>query len=384
MRSVTVTLALALSLALPLTLLMAACTGGTSRPAAYEETRLLMDTVVRIQACAFDRQQAQQAVTAALDEIARLDHLWNPYLPESEVSRINGQAGQAPVTVSPDTMRVLEVALEVARLSGGAFDPTIGPLVKAWGFAHPAPGQPAESQPAGSQPTGGQPAGAEPGGPHIPGQEDLRRARAAVDYRQLQLDTSASTAFLKQPGMALDLGAIAKGYAVDRAVQVLREHGVEGALVVAGGSVFALGKPSEAGLSAGAGLSPITSAWRIAIQHPRRSDQVLGVIPLRDQAVDTSGDYQRFFEEEGTRYHHILDPHTGYPARLCQSVTVVAPQGVWADALATAIFVLGPEGGLPLLNHVPGSKALVVDTGGKIHASLGFQWEPARQGDHFP
>lgn len=177
------------------------------------------------------------------------------------------------------------------------------------------------------------------------------------------MDPSAGTVELPSPGMALDLGGIAKGYAVDRARSILAAHGVRQALIVAGGNVYGLGS------------APGNRPWKVAVQHPRAPEAVLGVIPARDTAVDTSGDYQRFFEQDGVRYHHILDPHTGYPARRSQSVTVTHPSAAWADALATACFVLGPERGAELIARVPGAAALFVDAQGQLHRTPDLPWE---------
>lgn len=300
-----------------------------------------MDTVAQVEVYGKDREQARRATRAALDEIARLDGLWNPYDPESEISLVNRRAGGEPVPVSRDTVAVLQVALEVARQSGGAFDPTVGPLVRAWGFGEK---------------------------PRLPSPEEIQRARALVSYQEVILDNTRQTVRLARAGMALDLGAIAKGYAVDRAREILRQHGIRSALIVAGGSVYALGS------------RPGGKPWRVAVQHPRQEQAILGVIPLTEGAVDTSGDYQRYFEEAGIRYHHLFDPRTGYPARLCQSATVTHPLATWADALATAAFVLGPQAAPPVLAGIPGAAALLVDERGQLRTVGNLAWEAAPRG----
>ena len=311
---------------------------GCSAAQPYEESRLLMDTVVRIQAYG---PRSREAVEAAFSELTRLDRLWNPYDETSELARVNRSAGNGPVQVSPDTARIIGTALEVAALTGGAFDPTVGPLVRAWGF--------------GTR-------------PRVPPAADIERARALVDYRLVRLHPDAGTVELPLPGMALDLGAIAKGYAVDRAREVLQQYGIRQALIEAGGCVYGLG------------LAPGNRYWRVAVQHPRNPRGFLGVIPVQDMAVDTSGDYQRFFEEGGVRYHHVLDPRTGYPARACQSATVVYASAAFADALATACMVLGPERATVLISRLPGAAALLVDARGGVHRTPGLPWEEAGDG----
>lgn len=301
-----------------------------------------MDTVVRVEAYG---PRAREAVQAALAEFTRLDRLWNAYDPASEIARINAAAGRGPVAVSPDTLQVLRCALEVAALTGGAFDPTVGPLVRLWGFGG------AEGTPSSGD-----------GTRQPPPPEAVARERALVDYRLVKLDPAAGTVELPRPGMALDLGAIAKGYAVDRARAVMRDHGVNRALVTAGGCVFALG------------TAPGGRPWRVAVQHPREPRSVLGVIPVTDRAVDTSGDYQRYFESGGVRYHHVLDPATGCPARACRSATVLHASAAWADALATAAMVLGPARGAAVV-EAAGGAALIVDAEGRLHASPGLPWE---------
>lgn len=313
---------------------------GCPASAPYEESRLLMDTVVRIEAYG---PRAREAVEAAFAEFTRLDQLWNPYDEESELARINRAAGRGPVAASPDTLRVLETALEVAARTGGAFDPTIGPLVRLWGFGEQAAPQP-------------------------PAPTAIARERALVDYRLVRLDAGSGTVELPRAGMALDLGAIAKGYAVDRARAIMQQYGVSRALITAGGCVYGLGN------------APGNRPWRVAVQHPRDSRAILGIIPVRDLAVDTSGDYQRFFEADGTRYHHVLDPRTGYPARACQSATVLHPSAQWADALATACMVLGPERALALVETVPGAALLLVDERGQLHRTPDLPWEEASHG----
>lgn len=304
---------------------------GTSRP--VEKSGIAMDTFVRVKVYGAG---ADQAAEAALEEFKRLDALLDPYDESSEVAAVNRSAGAGPVKVSGDTLAVVERALWYAARTGGAFDPTVLPLVRAWGF----PG---------------------PGTPRVPSREEIQEALALVDYRNVRVDRDGSTITLLKKGMGLDPGAIAKGYATDRAVAVLRERGVRSAVIDAGGNVYAVGtKPRYI-------LRP--TAFTVGIRHPRRPGVVLATARVTDESVVTSGDYQRFFESGGVRYHHILDPATGQPARWFQSVTVIGTSSTDCDALSTSIFVMGEEKGFKLLQDLTGFGAVAVRADGTVVTS---------------
>jgi thiamine biosynthesis lipoprotein len=243
------------------------------------------------------------------------------------VSLINGRAGLEDVRVSGELLSLLVQAVEVSRETGGAFDVTVGPLVALWQFD-----------------VGGK----------VPAPEDLELALGLVDYRGLDLDVKESTVGLAAGGMKIDLGGIGKGFAVDRAANLLLEEGVENAIIDAGGDLRLLGS------------RPGKDFWRIGIRHPRDPARLLVSLDLADRAVVTSGDYERFFMAGGKRYHHLLDPATGLPAEGCQSVTVVAGDTASADAYATAAFVLGPRRGLELLRRLPGVEGIIVDREGGV------------------
>jgi thiamine biosynthesis lipoprotein len=302
------------------------------QPAAGEQlrrSRLLMGTMVEIVVYGDDAGRLEQAVDAAFAEMTRLERLLSRHFADSDVSRLSAATRGAEVTA--ETAAVIELGLEVAQRSQGAFDLTLGQLKRLWGFD-------AEKT-------------------EIPARAAVAAALDGIGPRALQLDGLRVTK--RSPGLALDLGGIAKGYAVDRAIAVLKEHGVSSAAVNAGGDMYLLGTPPQ-------------RLWRIGIQHPRRRGAVLETIGLRDAAVVTSGDYERFFERDGVRYHHIFDPASGFPARGCQSVTIVADSVALADALATAVFVLGPQQGLRLLESYAGSEGLIIDSEGRRHASGGW------------
>ncbi len=299
-------------------------------PQEVRQSRLLMGTVVEIAALGSESKRLEEAVNAAFTELARIEALMTPHRPDSDVARLSAAAEGG--TVSAETAEVIALGLEVAAASGGALDLTLGGLKALWAI---------ESEQ-----------------PRVPTEEDITAALAGTGPQALRLD--GNRVVKGAPGLQIDLGAVAKGYAVDRAVAVLRAAGVSRASVNAGGDIYLLG-------------DQVGRPWRIGIQHPRKPGEVAATVLVADRAVVTSGDYERFFEQDGVRYHHIFDPRSGRPAGLCQSATVVAPTAALADALSTAVFVLGPQAGLALVERFPGAQALVIDAAGQAHASPGLQ-----------
>lgn len=307
---------------------------GAAEPEEHVESQFLMDTYVTVRAFG---EGAKDAVSAAFEEMRRIEGLTSRFVPTSDVSRVNQAAGLDPVQVSDETFMLLEKAQECSELSGGAFDVTIGPVVDAWGFGTESP--------------------------HVPDPDTLAKAVALVNFRAVELDPGQKTVRLATPGMSIDLGGIAKGYAADRAAAVLREHGVRHALIDAGGNIVAVG------------TRPDGSPWHIGIRDPRGSgptDTIGPVVEISDAAVVTSGDYERFFIEGGQRYHHIFDPKTGRPADRAESATIIAPNSVDADILSTAVFVLGPVEGPKILEGLNGVSAMVVGADGHLTFSPAF------------
>ncbi|HBB40503.1 MAG: thiamine biosynthesis protein ApbE [Nitrospirae bacterium CG18_big_fil_WC_8_21_14_2_50_70_55] len=294
-------------------------------PALDHYTSIHMDTVVEVTITGVAERRARglaQEVFALFDQVERE---MSSFRDDSTVSAI-GHAAPAWVAISPDLAAVLREALRVAALSGGGFDPTIGAVTRLWGFG-------------------------EEGG-HRPETQALQAALATVGYPHLALEQGRAR--LVYPKSGLDLGGIAKGYAVDRAAELLARAGVGGAIVNAGGDIRVLGH------------RPDGHPWHIGIQHPRDPEKLFTTLEVTDTAVVTSGDYERYFIEDGVRYHHILDPATGEPARACQSVTVVTKSAMTGDALATAAFVLGPERGLALLQQAGAAAAIFVAADGTV------------------
>lgn len=295
---------------------------GSRRPGAplsVTDHRLMMGTVVTVTVRAEDPDRARAAVDAALAEIARVEALTSRYSATSEIARINalGSAG-GEIVADPEVVRLIGRSLGIARASGGAFDVTIGPLVDIWPLTE------------GSTP---------------PDERRILAVLPRTGYERVVVDTARGTLEVA-PGTAFDLDGVAKGYAVDRAIAVLGALGVGSAVVDAGGDIGLLGEAAGGG-------------WRVGVKDPR-GEGLLGILTLTGGSVATSGDYQRFIIVDGVRYHHILDPSTGRPARGVISATVTAPDALDADALATAVFVLGAEDGMRLVEETDGVEVLIV------------------------
>ncbi|HBE89319.1 MAG TPA: FAD:protein FMN transferase [Elusimicrobia bacterium] len=297
--------------------LLAACSGGDG----FTSSRPLMDTFVTVTAYG-DRAAARAAADAAFDEMDRVVKVFNAHDPDSELGRLNASAGAAPFGVSPELFGLIELSLRYSELTGGAFDITVGPVLDLWREARR---------------TG-----------RIPGTKALAAARARTGWRGVILDPGERTIKFAVPGMKLDLGGAAKGFVVDKGVEELRRRGVKAALIDAGGDLRAYGRP------------PGRKFWKIGIKHPREKGALLGLLKLAEPAVATSGDYERYFEKDGKKYHHIIDPVSGGPAPRSVGVTAVAPTCAEADIIATALFVMGPEKGLALLETAGGLDAAVV------------------------
>jgi thiamine biosynthesis lipoprotein len=306
--------------------------------------RFYMDTLIQIKVYSEDAARGQQALDLAFAAFERIDHAAGRFqkagndLPDandvSDVVKINQNAGNKPVQVSVDTQKIIQRANYFAALCGGAFDITIGPVMDLWGFGH------------GSQ--------------LVPADEQLSQALTLVDYQKVQVDPVQKTVFLSLPGMVMDLGGVAKGYATDEAVEALKEAGIRHAIINAGGNVYALG------------TKPDGSPWRVGVQDPRNTQEIIAVLAVSDRAVVSSGDYQRFFEQDGNRYHHILDPATGKPAGQVMQTTVVTDSAMDADILSTTLFVLGPQNGLDFVQGLPTTEAIFVGLDKQINYTEGL------------
>ena len=301
-------------------------------PVHRERELGVMGTDLIIRAYGTDGDSLDRAIDAAVAELRRIEDLATDWR-DSPLMDLNAHAGQGPRRVDSELLSLIERALRMAAVTGGAFDPTFAGVGRLWRF--------------------------DGGEPRLPDSADIAAALGTIDHTRVRVDTAAHTVELPS-GFRLGLGGIAKGYGVDRAMQVLVAHGVTAGVVNAGGDMKVLG------LREG-------RPWEIAIKHPRDRDRAMAVLHVSNVAVVTSGDYERFLEIDGERYHHILDPRTGYPSTGCLSATVVAPSAQDADALATALCVIGPEQGLQLVEQLHRVEAILVGLDGKVHVTEGLR-----------
>jgi thiamine biosynthesis lipoprotein len=291
----------------------------------------LMGTRVSVELWADDAQRGNELVEEVMREYRRVDDAMSTYKPDSEISRVNAHAADAPMVIGDELYRLVERSLELSRASGGAFDITYDSVGYLYDFR-------ARQRPTDSE---------------------IAQRLAAVDYRHVVLDPARHTISFRTHGVRINLGGIAKGYVVERAAAMLRARGVEHALLNAGGDTRVIGDRRG-------------QPWIVGIRHPRVADEVVTRLPLVDEAISTSGDYERFFEENGRRYHHIINPATGRPTEGILTVTVIGPDGTMTDGLDTAIFVLGVEKGLELIERYPEYETIIVDSTGKVSYSKGL------------
>jgi thiamine biosynthesis lipoprotein len=307
----------------------------------YSRVEFLMDTVWEVKVYHRNKTEAEEAIDGAIKEIRRIEQKMSCFLPTSEVSRINNEALREGskssllvggwIPVSDELFSLLTEAVRVSDLSEGSFDITVYPLMKIWKFKG-----------EGIAP---------------PDKKEIEKKKRLVNYKNMFIE-NGKIKFAKR-GMGIDLGGIAKGYAVDAAIKVLKEKNIKSAMVDAGGEMYVLGRKQG-------------KPWRIGIRHPRKREGILGILDLEGKGISTSGDYERFFLFAGKRYHHILNPKTGYPADKCQSVTIVAKKATFADALSSGVFVLGPREGMDLIESLEGVEGVIVDNEGEVSVSSGL------------
>lgn len=293
-----------------------------------------MGTALEVTVDAATEGEAMAVFSSVEQEMKRIEGQMSEWKETSPVSEVNRAAGERPVKVPKELFNVISAACKVSEISGGAFDITWASMRRLWDFS--------------------------PGHERVPSPEEVKQRIGLVDYRDVVLDPAESTVFLKRKGMAIGLGGIAKGYAVDKAMETVLKSGVTNAIIKAGGDMRVQGNGGG-----GAG-------WEVGIQDPRDRGRLMARLALSNVSISTSGDYERFFVKDGRLYHHIMDPRTGYPASGSRSVTVIGPDTMTTDALSTAIFVLGPEKGLELAKRLPGIEVLIVDSSGAISSSGGM------------
>lgn len=315
--------------------------GTLPRPAGgwHQRDDAIMGTAIHAELWAERRGDAAAALEAVMAEMHRIDRLYSPHKPDSELSRINRDAARGPVEVSDETFALLARAQAFAELSGGAFDISYAAVGRLYDYRRGI----------------------------APDAARLAAARACVDWRGITLDPAARTVRFAREGMCIDLGGFAKGHAVDGATARLRALGIRHAYVSAGGDSRVIGDRRG-------------RPWSVAIRHPRRADGMAALLPLEDCAVSTSGDYERYFERDGVRHHHLIDPATGRSPQAVHSVTVIADDGLTTEALSKTLFVLGVERGMAVLAQVPGADAVVIDAQGQLHFSAGLQAQQPEDG----
>ncbi len=300
----------------------------------------VMGTEVTFSAYTAEADKAEHAFAAAYDEIRRVEKLmtsWErPGEPESDIVRINKAAGKKAVKVDPETIEVIEKSLEMSQRSEGAFDITFAAMHGLWKFDEDMDHT-------------------------IPTPEEIEKRRKLINWRDVVVNSKAGTVKLRRPGMRIGLGGIAKGYAVDRCAAVLRSAGLKDFMVQAGGDLYVAGRKGSAN-------------WMVGVRDPRGGPRdIIARMPIQDHAFSTAGDYERGFVLGGRRYHHIIDPKTGYPATASREVTIFAPNAFLADTLDDPVFILGPKKGMALVDSYPDCATLIVDAQNKVWVSKSLE-----------
>lgn len=304
----------------------------------YAREEAIMGTAIRVELWSETRERAEAAIDAVIAEMHRIDAAYSPFKPDSELSRVNRDAARAAVPISREFFDLLARAIEFSELSSGAFDITFASVGSLYDYRR------------GIRPT----------------EEQLAAARAAIGYRNLILDARAGTVRFARAGVRIDLGGFAKGYAVDNAAAIVRRHGIEHAMVCAGGDSRIVGDRRG-------------RPWTVGVRDPRRAGEIVAVLPLQDAAISTSGDYERYFEEHGERFHHVIDPRTGKSPSHIRSVTVIANDGLTAEALAKCVFVMGVQQGLQFVASQRDAEAVVVDAAGALAYTTGLSDDGRRR-----
>jgi thiamine biosynthesis lipoprotein len=312
-------------------LFIAFVTSSTFGQQVFKKKKNLLGSPFEITVIASDSIQANFYTELAISEVKRIENLISDWIPTTQISKVNQNAGIAPVKVDLEVFELVKRAINISKLTDGAFDISYASMDKIWKFD-------------GSM-------------KEMPSAENIKNSVEKVGYENIILNEKDTTIFLKNPGMKLSLGGIGQGYIADKIKQLLQENGCTSGLVNVSGDINTWGK------------QPNGKDWTVGIVNPLNKNKVFATFPLNDSAVETSGSYEKYVTFNGKRYSHIIDPRTGYPATGIVSVSVFAKQTELADALATGIFVLGIEVGLDLVNQLKGIGCIIVDEKGAIHAS---------------
>ncbi|MEM7083307.1 MAG: FAD:protein FMN transferase [Pseudomonadota bacterium] len=298
----------------------------------YGRTEGIMGTEISVQLWHENEAYAMASIDRVIGEMHRIDHLMSTYKDHSEISQINANAHEQAVAVSDELFELIKQALDLGHVTRGAFDITYASVGKHYDFR-----------------TGEKPSDAQ-----------KQTAVEVVNLDNVVLNTSQKTVRFLREGVRIDLGGIAKGHAVESAVTLLRERGIENAIVTAGGDSRVLGDHRG-------------RPWAVGIRDPRQRNGIAARMPVQEEAISTSGDYERYFEADGVRYHHIIEPTSGDSARTVRSVTIIGPNAIMTDALSTGVFVLGKQRGLALIDSLEEFEAIVIDQQGEMHFSRGLE-----------
>lgn len=303
-----------------------------SKPAS--KTELVIGTVCTI--TLYDKTDTS-IIDKAFTRLRELENILSINKANTELDKVNEMAGVEPVEVSDDTFNVVKKGLEYSKLSGGSLDITIGPLVKLWGIGTD--------------------------NARLPSQEEIDEKKALIDYNKIEIDESKESIFLKDPNMIIDLGAIAKGYAADEVVKILKEAGVSSAIIDLGGNIYVVGDKLDG------------TPWKVGIQNPEKSDSnTIGFVSVSNRSIVTSGVYERYFEHEGKNYHHILNPKTGYPYdNNILGVSILSNTSIDGDSLSTTLFAIGVDEGLKLINSLDGVDAIFITKDHDLYLTDGFK-----------
>ncbi|VAW98029.1 FAD:protein FMN transferase [hydrothermal vent metagenome] len=298
----------------------------------YKQYWDIMGTRAGVELWHKDKRTAQKAIKAVQAEMRRIDKSMSPFIQSSEVSVINRQAAEHPVKISRELFKLILKAQTLSKKSKGVFDITFASVGYLYNYREH----------------------------RRPTDKVIQNKLTKINYTQIRLSPKTSEIYFKQKGMRIDLGGIAKGYAVDRSIQQIASLGIRNAMVMAGGDSRLLGDKRG-------------KPWITGIRHPRQKGKYVVVLPLENTAISTSGDYERFFIEDNVRYHHIIQPKTGKPATANQSVTVLGPDATTTDALSTTLFILPTQKALNLVNSLPQYDAIIIDKQGVLHFSSGLE-----------
>ena len=305
-------------------------------PTVFRRVLKLMGNRFEISVVADDPAWAEEQIDAAVEEIARIERLLTTYSEDSETSLVNRSAGLAPVAVSPETFSLIERSIRISRLTQGAFDISYGSVdKKLWNFDTTMTS--------------------------LPDAETAKKMVRLIDYRNIALDRHSGTVFLKQAGMRIGFGGIGKGYAADRARELLRRRGVASGIINASGDLAVWG------------VQPDGRPWTIGVVHPDASDQPFSYMQLSDMAVATSGNYEKFVTIGGKRYSHTIDPRTGLPVAGIKSVTIIAPYAEIADAMATPVMIMGIRAGMHMIDQIKDVECILIDDDNHIYTSANIK-----------